>query len=79
MEELSTSTDDRRDPRVNVRLGQLVSAYANVYRRVLVYQYPVKEMMSRGWINQTEKFEEIEDELKRFFESDDLADVGFSG
>ncbi|MBD0369431.1 MAG: helix-turn-helix domain-containing protein [Pyrinomonadaceae bacterium] len=41
-------------------------------RTKLLTNYPIKEMQKRGWISQTEKLEELEPELKKFFEKDDL-------
>lgn len=45
-------------------------------RSHLFSNYPFKEMQKRGWINQTSTVEEIESELKDFFNTPDLeADI----
>lgn len=41
-------------------------------RAALMQLAPIKEMQKRGWIGQTDNFENLETELSRFFGTDDL-------
>lgn len=41
-------------------------------RKKLFKNFPIAEMQKRGWIRHTDDLEEVEPELKRFFERDDL-------
>ena len=41
-------------------------------RKKLFKNFPIAEMQKRGWIRHTDKLEEVEPELAKFFETDDL-------
>ncbi|MDO8355825.1 MAG: helix-turn-helix domain-containing protein [Nitrospirota bacterium] len=45
-----------------------------VIRRSRIFSFPIKEMRKRKWITETTKLDEMEDEFKRFFGVDSLAE-----
>lgn len=49
------------------RVAQLLAAYSNVERRAAIFDYPVREMQQRRWINETNDTAELEQELCKFF------------
>lgn len=56
------------------RLAQLKnSKTSDIGKRAAILQLaPVRDMQKRGWISETDSFEKVEAELKRFFGTDDL-------
>lgn len=63
----------------NFRLAQIDHADESIERRKqLLTKFPIAEMQRRGWISDTEDFDELEPKLKEFFDIDDLnADIVF--
>lgn len=56
------------------RLSQTEYVDDALVRRSLVFSFPIKDMQKRGWISDTLDVEQLEDELKRFFDVPDLSD-----
>jgi HTH-type transcriptional regulator / antitoxin HigA len=55
------------------QLARTPGDFVEVQRRARLYEIaPVKEMQRRGWIADTKRIEELESELKRFFEAESL-------
>jgi HTH-type transcriptional regulator / antitoxin HigA len=61
------------------RLSLAAADVAEVQRKARLYEIaPVRDMQKRGWIKSTKDTAELELELKRFFETDELdADIAF--
>lgn len=60
----------RRQPCEDVhsaRAESLFRAWASVQRRAAIFEYPIREMQARGWINTTNDTDELEMELCGFF------------
>lgn len=55
------------------RLSQAEYVNDAVVRRSLVFSFPIKDMQKRGWLSDTLDIEQLEDELKRFFDVPDLS------
>jgi HTH-type transcriptional regulator/antitoxin HigA len=59
--------------RLSLVQGERMADLENVERRTFVMQIaPIRDMQRRGWIKDTKDFDEIERELKRFFQTNDL-------
>lgn len=55
------------------RLGLIQRDKSDVGHRAAIMQFaPVRDMQRRGWIKQTQDFQEIESELQKFFDTDNL-------
>ncbi|MGL4610340.1 MAG: HigA family addiction module antitoxin [Trueperaceae bacterium] len=55
------------------RLASLKDDNSDIEKRSSIMQLaPIRDMQKRGWISQTEDFQELENELKEFFEADNL-------
>lgn len=55
------------------RLSQTEYVDESVVRRSAVFSYPIKEMQKREWISSTQVVSELEFELQKFLNVDDLA------
>lgn len=56
------------------RLSQTDYVDDSLVRRSLVFSFPIKDMQKRGWISDTLDVDQLEEELKRFFDVPDLSD-----
>ena len=54
------------------RLSQTDYVDEAVVLRSQLFSYPIKEMQKRRWIAETRDTRELQDELKRFFDDDEL-------
>ncbi len=54
---------------------QLARAWSGVQRRAAIFEYPVREMQGRGWIETTNDIDRLESELCRFFCASSVADI----
>ncbi len=50
------------------RVEQLAMAWSGVQKRAAIFEYPIREMQSRGWIATTDDTAELEREFCRFFQ-----------
>jgi len=57
------------------RVEQLAIAWSGVQRRAAIFDYPIREMQARGWIEITDDTDELEAELCRFFEAPSVAAI----
>lgn len=57
------------------RREKLAQAWSGVQRRAAIFEYPIRAMQERDWIETTDETEKLESELCRFFCSPTVADI----